>query len=137
MKNQGKVLNRKDIQELQTLFSQVDMIGAVSDNNQLGILISKKGHIQVKMSPDKNHPLPHFHIRYKTEFSASYAIDDLRRLQDKKGKKDMPNKYERPILDWAKPRRAQLVATWEKLMKGDGGIHEWVVEVFGDGRLNK
>ena len=65
------------------------------------------------MRPEPNHKRAHFHIRYKTMYSASYAVDNLERLSG-----NMPSMYEKPILEWAKDKRTSLLATWRDLNAG-------------------
>jgi len=51
--------------------------------------------------------------RYKTEHAASYAIDTLELLAG-----DMPQKYEKPILQWASRNQKSLLLTWNDLKAG-------------------
>jgi len=66
------------------------------------------------MRAERNHGRPHFHIEYKREYSASYAVDTLERLAG-----NMPRKYEKPVLQWASQRQQWLVDTWENLNAGE------------------
>ena len=73
------------------------------------------------MHAEHNHQRAHFHIEYKQQFSASYAVDTLERLAG-----DMPNKYEEPVLELVSKYRGSLNATWERLSAGDD-VRELVV----------
>ena len=68
------------------------------------------------MWQEQNHRRPHFHIKYKGEYSASYSVDTLERLAG-----EMPKRYEGPILEWASANREFLTANWEQL---NGTVHE-------------
>jgi hypothetical protein len=70
-------------------------------------------YTKVIIKPDKNHFRPHFHIHYKSEHAASYAIDTLELLAGK-----MPKKYEKPILDWASRKQTYLKLVWDNLKSG-------------------
>jgi len=69
--------------------------------------------ITVRMWKEDNHQRPHFHIKYKNQYSGSYAVDTLERLAG-----DVPPKYEKPILEWAKQNRKSLKYTWYQLQAG-------------------
>lgn len=75
-KNQD-LLWQRDIDELQLLFAVADW-----ESNRDRVFVTKAvvyklQHIKLIILPDKNHERPHFHIHYKTEHAASYAIDTL------------------------------------------------------------
>lgn len=93
---EGRVPNnlwQKDIDELQLLFAVADW-----ETNTNRIFVTKtvfysRMYTKLIIKPDKNHFRPHFHIHYKDEHKASYAIDTLELLAG-----TMPKKYEKPIL---------------------------------------
>lgn len=98
------------VTELQRELAFVDL----EDRESLKALILQLGFTKVRMRPEHNHQRAHFHIEYKRQYSASYAVDTLDRLAG-----DMPKKYERPVLEWAAKYRGSLNATWERLNAGD------------------
>jgi hypothetical protein len=73
-------------------------------------LVMRKGRVELRMYQEPNHRRPHFHLKFKEEHSASYAIDDFSRLAG-----DMPLKYERDILNWAKENQRDLLQQWQSL----------------------
>jgi len=81
----------------------------------------RRGYTRLTMQPDKNHQRPHFHILFKTEYSASYAIDTLGRLAGY-----MPREYEAPVLKWAARYRRSLAAHWKSLKNGED-VREMVI----------
>jgi hypothetical protein len=111
-KNQD-ILWQRDIDELQLLFAVADW-----ESNRDPVFVTKAvlyklQHIKLIMLPDQNHARPHFHIHYKTEHAASYAIDTLELLAG-----DMPKKYEKRILQWASRKQKSLQLTWNDLKAG-------------------
>ena len=115
-KNNGEdnqEISQKDVDELQLELSLVDP--PLND----GIFIQKATlfrleHITVRMRKESNHSRPHFHIQYKNQYSASYAVDNLERLAG-----NIPSKYEKPVLKWATRYQKSLRVTWEKLQAGE------------------
>ena len=103
--------------DLQQRLAFVDLFEARPSNPPSGwmeILIAKRRHIKLQIYADiGTHRRPHFHISYKQEHAASYAIDDFSRLAG-----TMPRKYETPILDWAKPNQSYLRKAWEDVNSG-------------------
>lgn len=97
------------VHELQQLLALVDMFTAGGPSNIKALLL-RLGHTKVRMWPEHNHSRPHFHIEYKQQYSASYAVDTLERMAG-----DMPPKYEAPVLEWAAKYRQSLTATWARL----------------------
>jgi hypothetical protein len=111
-KNQD-VLWQRDIDELQLLFAVADW-----ESNRDRVFVTKAvvyklQYIKLIILPDQNHERPHFHIHYKTEHAASYAIDTLELLAG-----DMPKKYEKPVLHWASRKQKSLQLTWNDLKAG-------------------
>lgn len=84
-----------------------------SNSKTFELILFKRQHTLLRMRPETKHGRPHFHIEYKREFSASYAIDSLERLAGY-----MPPKYEEHILTWAATHIRELQATWHQLQKG-------------------
>lgn len=109
----NREISQKDVDELQLELSLVDP--PLND----GIFIQKATlfrleHITVRMRKESNHSRPHFHIQYKNQYSASYAVDNLERLAG-----NIPSKYEKPVLKWATRYQKSLRVTWEKLQAGE------------------
>jgi hypothetical protein len=104
---------QRDIDELQLLLAVADW-----ESNKDRVFVTKAVvynllYAKVIIRPDKNRFRPHFHIHYKSEYRASYAIDTLELLAG-----EMPGKYEKPILDWASRKRKSLILTWDDLKAG-------------------
>jgi hypothetical protein len=114
-------LYQRDIDELQLILSINDQ-----EPNEYQTAIKatffKLNHTILKMLPDKNHGRPHFHIQYKNEYCASYAIDNFERLVG-----SVPSKYEDPILKWAFSHKKSLLLSWNK-MKSGGNVQFLVLE---------
>lgn len=108
------------INELQKQLAFVDLYNEGSAD-EIKALLLRLGHTKVRMRPEQNHSRPHFHIEYKQQYSASYAVDTLERMAG-----DMPKKYEAPILEWAAKYQLSLAATWERLNAGDD-VRELVI----------
>lgn len=105
-------INQKDVDELQLELSLVDPQPNASSSFQKAILFRLE-HTTVRMRKEVNHSRPHFHIQYKNQYSASYAVDNFERLAG-----NIPSKYEKPILKWAARNRKSLKVTWDKLQAG-------------------
>ncbi len=63
---------------------------------------------------EKNHIRPHFHIKWKNEFSASIAIDRVELLEG-----DIPNRYMKYAISWATENRQYLLEQWGKAQRGE------------------
>jgi len=108
------LLADSDVEELQTIFAQIDLMHCGGGQSSfIEFLVLQREHTKVRMRPENNHQRPHFHIEYKQEYSASYAIDNLELLAGY-----MPRKYEAPILEWARGKQIPLRATWNELVTG-------------------
>src|SRR5688572_28594624 len=75
-----ETLWQRDIDELQLLLSLADPAPRANE-----AFVTKKRFYSLQdthltMDSSKNHSRPHFHLRYKNEHSASYAIDNLQCL---------------------------------------------------------
>jgi hypothetical protein len=103
------------VADLQQRLADVDLASqkSVSGKNNLELLLKRKGHVVLRMRKEERHNLPHFHIEYKKEFAASYALDDFRRLAG-----DMPPKFEDEILRFAQANQSQLIEQWRSLQNG-------------------
>jgi hypothetical protein len=108
------------VNELQQLLALADLYTEGSAS-EIKALLLRLGHTKVRMRPEHNHSRPHFHIEYKQQYSASYAVDTLERMAG-----DMPKKYEAPVLEWARKYQQSLAATWERLNSGED-VRELVI----------
>lgn len=106
------LIGRKSVGELQSQLAIVDLYDEPAAD-YIKILLLRRLHTKVRMRREQNHQRPHFHIEYKQQYSASYAVDTLERIAG-----DMPKKYEDSILEWAANHRLSLAATWESLNAG-------------------
>ena len=112
--NKNLMLEQKDIDELRESLHSIDSLSKQGNEKNIGLTVYEHYRTKLKIHPEKNHKLPHFHIEYKQEHSASYAIENFSRLAG-----DMPKKYEKPIMKWAKKKHNSLKATWDKLQTGE------------------
>ncbi len=103
---------QKDVDELQLELSLVDP-QPNTDSSFYKAILFRLEHTTVRMRKEGNHSRPHFHIQYKNQYSASYAVDNFEVLAG-----NVPEKYERPILDWAARNQKSLNITWEYLQAG-------------------
>ena len=109
-----ETLWQRDIDELQLLLSLAD-----PEPKKDQIFVTKKRfyslqHTHLTIDNSKNHARPHFHLRYKNEYSASNAIDNLERLAG-----SIPKRYEDRMLEWASRHQRSLALTWNKLQAGE------------------
>jgi hypothetical protein len=106
-------LGSRELDELRILlFSAEPQFPLV--NAAIKARVIRMGHTLIRMRGDNNHQRPHFHIEYKREYSASYAIDTLERLAGQ-----MPPKYEEKLLVWAGHNQNLLLEIWDSLKKGN------------------
>lgn len=124
-KNQD-VLWQQDIDELQLLFSVAD-----EDVNRNHVFVTKAVIHKLEFTkmiilPDQNHARPHFHLHYKTEYDASYAIDTLKPLAG-----NMPKRYEKPMLQWASRKQKSLLLIWNDLKAGKD-VRKFILYANGD-----
>lgn len=109
-------LTMENLADLQRALALADLAveSPTVDSIPLELLIARFGHVKVQMYREQGpHKRPHFHIEYKRQYRATYAIDTLERIVGY-----MPRGYERPILDWARSFRPQLASCWERLTRG-------------------
>jgi hypothetical protein len=106
-------ISQKDVDELQLELSLVDPQPNTGSSFNKAILFRLE-HTTVRMRKEGNHSRPHFHIKYKNQYSGSYAVDNFELLAGK-----VPAKYEKPILYWAARNQKSLMVTWEKLQAGE------------------
>jgi hypothetical protein len=118
------------VKELQTSFALIDRmkrarrslaLSRPSRGNGMELVAIRRDHIKLRMRPEHNHELPHFHLEYKQLYTASYQIQPFRKLAG-----DMPKKYEKKVSDWIENNQANLLATWAALKAGKN-VHELVI----------
>ena len=119
--NENK-LGLREIDDLRVLlFSAEPQISLI--NRAIKARVIQMGRVVIRMRGDDNHQRPHFHIEYKQEYSASYAIDTMERLGGQ-----MPSRYEEKILVWASQNQNLLLKIWNSLKTGSD-IKELLQEV--------
>ena len=109
-------ITTQDLQQLQQALAFVDLNGenAASAPEDLRFLLFRLNHIKVQMCPERGpHKQPHFHIEFKREYRASYAIDTLERIIGY-----MPKRYEAPVPEWARSCQTQLANCWDRIIAG-------------------
>ena len=103
----------QEVAELRDLLAFVDSVNENGGQTTKATL-AKRGRTKLVMRPEHNHPLAHFHIEYKREHSASYAVGTLELLAG-----SMPRKYEAPLLAWASNNRDRLQLIWDRMNAGE------------------
>jgi len=100
------------LKELQETIAFVDLCTRQSGAGGFPeLLLHRRGHVALYLYKESGtHKRPHFHIRFKTAYDASYEIESGERLAG-----TMPVKYERPILDWVKKNRDVVSNRWHRL----------------------
>jgi hypothetical protein len=122
----GAVINLKSIQDK---LADVDFEATISAAAKAGIhpyIVYKRDQLKIRIYKEKNHQRPHFHIEYKKELKASYAISPVRRIAGK-----MPARYERPMLAWATSNQAILLSIWNGLQSDRAGWEVSIQERYG------
>ena len=122
MQNKNRLVtanNNRDISDaLKDLGNTLALIDLVQNNDRTDMiqirLYKHSAHVWLDMKPDKKHNLPHFHIHYKTEYSASYSIEPIAVLAGE----NMPVKYSRPIVEWAEKNKTLLMKYWRDMKDG-------------------
>lgn len=110
----------EELKELQSEFALIDLIKASYNSSPIEILIKKLDVIQIRMEQDKNHKLPHVHIKYGVEnHIASYNISDGERIVG-----DLDKQYEKVTKKWILKNKEALLKIWEELQKGDNQAYE-------------
>lgn len=125
----ARSVSQSDLAELQAALARADAIQQRSPESSSGgdmsLLLWRRSHIKLQMySEIAGHNRPHFHIAYKRQYSASYAIDTLERLCGY-----VPRRYEELAIEWARPRQAALRDIWNSLSFGNP---LWAVELNED-----
>jgi hypothetical protein len=108
-----RLLSQRDVDELQLLLSIVEPQSDEGSSFTKALLF-RLHDTTLRMRKENNHQRPHFHIEYRNQYSASYAVDNFKQLAG-----NIPAKYEKPILAWAARNQKSLRITWEKLQAGE------------------
>jgi len=117
-------LTPDDLAELQSAMAQVDASQA-SAPGSCSRLLWRRGHVKLQMYSElAGHKRPHFHIAYKRQYAASYAIDTLDRLCGY-----LPSRYEECALGWARDHQASMRDIWNSLSTGNP---HWTLELPDD-----
>lgn len=125
-------LTPDDLAELQSAIAQVDAMAsrapsASGDDVSISRLLWRKGHIKIQMDSElAGHNRPHFHIAFKRQYAASYAVDTLERLCG-----FLPRRYEETALQWARHHQTALQDIWNSL---SAGKPLWTLELPNDER---
>lgn len=113
--NQAKLF--RALKRLQSRFASVakkSLLERMAKQGRKPKLVHKIDSVSLRVYPEKNHWLPHFHIQFKNkEFSASYEIETGRKLAGR-----LPAKYEDAMLEWALKNKALLHKEWAALKAG-------------------
>jgi hypothetical protein len=104
-----------DLNETLELWAQQAEADRTVGKRREPLLIHRTGHIKLFIYQEPTeHRRPHFHIAFKKEYNASYAIDDFSRIVG-----EMPKRYEAIMLSWAKKHQAMLQHRWEQIQAGN------------------
>jgi len=109
-------ITTEDVKQLQQALAvaELSIERPESSPDNLPLLIERFGHVKVEMYQERGpHKRPHFHIEFKGQYRASYAIDTLERIVGY-----MPRRYEAPVLEWAGSMQQQLFSNWNRLAAG-------------------
>lgn len=100
------LIDKRCVSELQLELAFAELDFDLDDNiddeeraDALKALLYRDGQLTVKMYQEQRHQRPHFHVEFG-RYSASYAVDNFDLLAG-----EMPSKYERVILKWARRYR--------------------------------
>ncbi len=115
-------LGLRELDELRLLLYIVDP-HPEDFNNSTKAQVIRLDNVIVRMRSEHNHQRPHFHIEYKQQFNASYAIDTLEKLAG-----NMPDRYEKRVLEWAVDKKTALISIWNNLQEGKE-ITEFILQV--------
>jgi Domain of unknown function (DUF4160) len=108
------VVTAQDVQRLQQALAFVDLTAGSAASEYQRLLLARLNHIKVQMYREQGpHKRPHFHIEFKREYRATYAIDTLERIIGY-----MPKRYEAPAIEWARSCKAQLANCWDRIVAG-------------------
>jgi hypothetical protein len=115
MSSDPQIVSDSALSDLQDALAAVDLWSRKSaQSGRMQLVLLKRQHVKIRMRREQNHSLPHFHIEYKKESSASYPIEPFQRLAG-----DLSYEYEDRVSDWIVVNQKNLLATWEALQKGD------------------
>ena len=110
----SNLITADDVSRLQAALALADLHTDNTDPTILRKLIVQFEHVKVQMYAEKGpHKRPHFHIEFKRQFRATYAIDTLERIVGY-----MPRRYEARVLEWARSVQPRLAQCWQGLIAG-------------------
>lgn len=101
------------LHDLQFAFALIDHESRPFRPGAVELLVYRIPNVTLRIDNSAKHGRPHFHIKYKEEHSASYAIDTCELLAG-----SMPKKYETEIIEWAQKHQELLYAKWKELHPG-------------------
>jgi hypothetical protein len=108
------LITESDLLELQRSLAIEDLFRDDTDPTILRQLVMRFEHVKVQIYSEKGpHKRPHFHIEFKRQFRASYAIDTLERIIGY-----MPRRYEDRVIEWARTVKPQLSECWQRIAAG-------------------
>jgi len=110
--DEENTLGLRELDELRLLLLLADPPNNNSDSSIKARIIQLQNTI-LRMRAEKNHQRPHFHIEYKQQYSASYAIERIEILEGY-----MPDRYDKNILYWASKHQELLHRIWDNLNFG-------------------
>jgi hypothetical protein len=108
-----EMLTVEDIRDLQERLASAAWARRSQSPGVLTFVVFRREHLKVVMRCESNHRRPHFHLEYKREHAASYALDTFELLAG-----DVPRWCEREVIPWARERKDRLMKTWTDLCAG-------------------
>lgn len=104
-----------ELKKLQKAFARIDNAQkrlAAKKKNRALKLVQRLNHIKLHIYKETNHQLPHFHIIFKKQYSASYEITTCEQITG-----HMPKKYENKMLQWAENNKNELMKVWNAIQR--------------------
>lgn len=88
----------------------MDLLDGSSNGNNIEFLVIRLGTIAIRIDPNRNHQLPHFHIDLgRKHHAASVSIETGAVLAGNIGK------YHNKVIDWASTNKTTLRKIWDAL----------------------
>jgi hypothetical protein len=120
----------REVAELQRQLATLDLLTRPARRgreNDLELLLLKRGDLKVKMYQEPGHALPHIHIDYgRMNHVAAYSIDPVDRLAG-----TLDKKYEQTIAQWISVHKLELLDLWATVQSGRDAS-TLVVQLDGD-----
>jgi len=101
------------LRRLQGRFARIGERASRARRERRGIkakLVRSVDRVSLRIYKERNHRLPHFHIEFKKQYTASYDIATGERLAG-----NIPVEYEEAMLEWAQTNKALLLREWNAL----------------------